>query len=854
MKRIIKRFIFILIPVFSTFIFLACNTSNVSIVVENRENPVLTTAANELQKSLSFAFPKTNFYVSDKQEEKSGIVLKVDPELDTEEYLVTNKNNLAIISGGSDKGVLYGVYGMLEKLGYDYYISFDKKPKTGKFNYYDWQLTDKPLKENRIVFNWHNFISGCSGWDLADWKAWIEQSSKMRFNAIMVHAYGNNPMYSFSYNGQQKEVGYLSSTWSGRDWGNEHVNDIRNLTGGSLFDKPVFGCKESLVPDSVRIKAATLLMQNVFDHARKYGMNVIYAVDVDTWMSNPQNIISTLPGKAKYKVGDYELVDPDTEEGYKYYLALFRSIITTYPQVTNIVIWSRERTTPWTVITYNDFPKEWKTEYNEMISGNPVIINDSYSPSSFAQSKIAKAFIKANIETGAKLKLSFGSWNLAWMNSMNFFFDKKIAVLPLSFDVKFDAPEVQEILKSVGKDRELNPIIWAHHDDHTYIGRPYYPFKNWNTMLDQNNSRGFGIIHWTTRPLDIYFKSHVTQVWNNTLNEDPEISINKMAESIFETDSKELAGYLNLWHSEGPLFARETFDNFIDLPRSTKGVKPLSQGPERPVYGIQPDQVDSVISKVRERLSILNSINSKKLPEGGEKWLNYFKLNEEFYISFFRNHLQFVKAYGLLQNHQYNEARTEIEPTNPDETMELYQKAIRQLNPTIGEKGIVVSINLRWLPDYIDLKQQSGIAPILIKFAETRHDPLAQGPGKYSFFADSQKQLWVTLGNKELGTGIAGQSENWIKAVTESWLTFEGKSEILVRTMRNNQLKPGKYTVDIIYPENEKGTSINFMQNGNRSGTIKNDENKAILNVGEGDLKMIVNSKVRISGLIIKPE
>ena len=58
----------------------------------------------------------------------------------------------------------------------------------------------------------------------------------------------------------------------------------------------------------------------------------------------------------------------------------------------------------------------------------------------------------------------------------------------------------------------------------------------------------------------------------------------------------------------------------------------------------------------------------------------------------------------------------------------------------------------------------------------------------------------------------------------------------------------------IIYPDNEKGTSINFMQNGNLSGAIKNGENKTILNVGEGNLKMVVNSKVRLSGLIFKPE
>lgn len=839
MKNFKRIFLMVLIPVFCIAIFITCNNNRVAIVVENKMDPVLLTAADELQKYLSESFPQTIFYISDNQEEKKKIVLKADPNLENEEYLITHKINVATISGGSSKGILDGVYGMLEKLGYGFYLSFDKKPEPGNFNFHHWQLTDKPLKENRIVFDWHNFMSGCSGWDLADWKIWIEQSSKMRFNSIMVHAYGNNPMYSFSYNGQQKEVGYLSSTWSGRDWGTEHVNDIRNLIGGNLFNKPVFGCKESLVAGPERMNAAISLMQNVFSHARKYGMKIIYAVDVDTWMSNPQNIISTLPGEAKFKAGNYFLVDPDSEEGYKYYLALFRTITSTYPQVTNIALWARTGGTLWKDLKYNDFPEEWKGEYDEKTSGNESILKDLQSPGSFALSKVAKAFIRANRETGANLKLSFGSWDFSYINSMNFFFDKVIAFLPLDWSLKFDTPEVQNILASVGKDRELNPIIWAQHDDHRYIGRPLYPFKDLNAKLDQSNSRGFGIIHWTTRPLDLYFKSSVDQVWRNTLNEDPGISINKMAQAVFETNSKTIARYLNLWHSEGPVFGRETTDHFMDIGKARLGIKP--------------EEAAAAVKKARERLSLLNSIDMDKLPEGGKKWVNYFKLNEEFYISFFMDHQHFNKALELVQDHRYKEAKSEIEQAIPDKTIDLYQKAISQLDPTTSEKAILISLSLRWLPDYIDLEQQVGIAPVMINFGETKHEALAQGAGRYTFFADHQKHLWVTLGNKELGVGKAGQSENWFKAVTGSWLTFENRSEILVRTMRNHQLKPGKYTVEVIYPEHEKGIAINFVQSGNLSGAIKTGENKTVLIVGEGDLQMRVNSKVRLSGLIIKP-
>lgn len=38
-----------------------------------------------------------------------------------------------------------------------------------------------------------------------------------------------------------------------------------------------------------------------------------------------------------------------------------------------------------------------------------------------------------------------------------------------------------------------------------------------------------------------------------------------------------------------------------------------------------------------------------------------------------------------VKKHQYNEARTEIEQTYPDKTIDIYQKTISQLDPTICE-------------------------------------------------------------------------------------------------------------------------------------------------------------------------
>ena len=75
------------------------------------------------------------------------------------------------------------------------------EPRSAPFVFEDWDVSDYPLVPTRLVFNWHNFLSGCSTWDLEQWRLWIAQSQKMGYNAVMVHAYGNNPMAGFRFRG-----------------------------------------------------------------------------------------------------------------------------------------------------------------------------------------------------------------------------------------------------------------------------------------------------------------------------------------------------------------------------------------------------------------------------------------------------------------------------------------------------------------------------------------------------------------------------------------------------------------------------------------------------------------------------
>jgi hypothetical protein len=115
----------------------------------------------------------------------------------SESYVVSvaheGGRQLGIIAGADPRGTAYAVYGLLEKLGCGFYLSGDTlpAPRREEFSFAAWELASRPLVGDRLVFDWHNFLSGCSTWNLDDWLQWLRQSQKMGYNAVMVHAYGN---------------------------------------------------------------------------------------------------------------------------------------------------------------------------------------------------------------------------------------------------------------------------------------------------------------------------------------------------------------------------------------------------------------------------------------------------------------------------------------------------------------------------------------------------------------------------------------------------------------------------------------------------------------------------------------
>ena len=781
----------------------AAVAQRIPIVVSVHASEAERTAASELASHLSRVYPAERFEVVSASPRAGRAILVGTPASSPEILRFVSKAKLAapesfvvargtrsgapvgVIAGADARGVLYGVYALLEKLGWGFYLSYDAAPAVRKepVDFAAWELSDAPVFADRVVFDWHNFLSSASTWEFEDWQRWIRGAAHMRFNTIMVHAYGNNPMFTFRNNGQAKPAGYLATTRKGRDWGTQHVNDIRRLVGGEIFHAPVFGSSAALVPDEERTFAAQELVRKAFAFARTYGLHVTFALDVDTESANPQNVVLTLPESARFRSGKLQLPNPDAPEGYAYWRAQGAQLLETYPQVDRLVVWFRANATPWRNIKPDEFPAAWKVQYQASLEKDPRLRSDKDAASMFAIARIAAAFRRALDELGRKdVELGAGTWRYAHLPAADAFFAPAVKLYWLDWATVFDQPEVQAALRSIRRERPMLPVVWAHHDDRTYVGRPYTPFAQFASLVEGTGT-GFGIIHWTTRPLDNYFKSLSEQVWQTTRNRALAETAREMAGRSFGPSAESAGGeYLVKWVTEGRMFGRETTDRFIDV--------------------LLKDSAE-VIAQCRERLALLARIDENMLPAEGRERLHYYRDYEAFVAEFFRSHAAFERAQELYKRGDIDKARAAIAECDPQRAIERYAAAASHGGMTRGEQALLISLNLRWRPYIVSLRQALGLDAALFKFQPTQHEPLAQGAGSNSFWLDGQRVPWKAQGEKETGAPAVGDATS--DETCGSGIRIDRPLTLRFSGIMGDRFAPGRYRTQLLFAETGPG-------------------------------------------------
>lgn len=107
-----------------------------------------------------------------------------------------------VITAARPVGVLYGVYLLLERLGFGFYLGGDTFPAAGSRLEVDAALDEShvPAFAVRGALPWGNLPN--AAWDLEDWKYYYDQLSKQGFNFVGFHQYDHEPWCAYPWQGK----------------------------------------------------------------------------------------------------------------------------------------------------------------------------------------------------------------------------------------------------------------------------------------------------------------------------------------------------------------------------------------------------------------------------------------------------------------------------------------------------------------------------------------------------------------------------------------------------------------------------------------------------------------------------
>jgi hypothetical protein len=346
-------------------------------------------------------------------------------------------------------------------------------------------------------------------------------------------------------------------------------------------------------------------------------------------------------------------------------------------------------------------------------------------------------------------------------------------------------------------------------------------------MLRWSNSAGYGVIHWTTRPLDLFFKNVSRQVWQASENETLDVTAGEMAKRTFGAKAREPGKrYLLNWIYDGPAFGEETTDRFVNR--------------------IHVLDASNETTGARVRLDLLNKMRPLAENKAAQEWIDYFTDWEQYATGVYEAQSALQKSYAAFESGNIPRARREIAAADPEAAIEAYARTIRHGQTSRGEKGILITLNLRWLPYFEAQRQAVGLEPLEVEFAPTTHEPLAQGAGHFTFDFDASHKVIEVLGTSELGVEVQTFAPGTKCA---SGIEVSAPVQLAVGGLAGTKLPDGNYRMKLMMVDSDK---INFESGGASHQITSTSEVEVRAN--EGKIHFSLSSiigKARVCGLTL---
>ncbi len=196
----------------------------VTILVCDDAHEVEGYAAEELKKYLSILY---QFEVQDRDEpidtfngptivlgrpgRHRGLSQMEWPQLSADGFCLRTVNvdpDVLVIAGGSGRGTLFGVYELLERFGACFMLSADVLPHTPQaFRLTGFDECIEPAYAIRATRPLNNLPEGSAAWGLEDFKQYIDQTARLRFNTFVFGCLESGPWLDYAFRDLRRPAG-----------------------------------------------------------------------------------------------------------------------------------------------------------------------------------------------------------------------------------------------------------------------------------------------------------------------------------------------------------------------------------------------------------------------------------------------------------------------------------------------------------------------------------------------------------------------------------------------------------------------------------------------------------------------
>lgn len=237
-----------------------------------------------------------------------------------------------VIGGGGPAATLWAVYELAEYWGVRHLQSGDVFPETPP--QFALPAADKimePTFRSRWYKTMGDFAMGMEGWGLDDYRPFIDQLAKMKFNRIRVGSSPSQPFLNLRFGGITQETAAL--------WYGEHFPITSDMPGRALFgDAPEFWNPDLPLPPAPgkeMLAAGERHCSALIAYARSRGIDASFVGSITDF---PREFSPLVPDAqavsqlGSLTVGPGTSVRPDNEPLSAIAGSVIRSIVDSYPE------------------------------------------------------------------------------------------------------------------------------------------------------------------------------------------------------------------------------------------------------------------------------------------------------------------------------------------------------------------------------------------------------------------------------------------------------------------------------------------------------------------------------------------